>query len=78
MFPGTFHSPFTRVHASTNSDGWGRGHEEAEAEHDTRRFKKEAFHGVLPSNCGIVAFALTRSRIHIPAAPCPGTPQAIR
>src|SRR5438105_6594520 len=30
------------------------------------------------SNAGVVAVALTRSRIHIPAAPCPGTPQKIR
>src|SRR5437879_9168363 len=30
------------------------------------------------SNAGVVAVALTRSRIHIPAAPCPGTPQKIK
>src|SRR5437660_5337362 len=30
------------------------------------------------SNAGVVAVALTRSRIHIPEAPCPGTPQKIK
>src|SRR5438034_6939039 len=30
------------------------------------------------SNAGVVAVALTRSLIHIPAAPCPGTPQKIK
>src|SRR5436189_1895636 len=34
--------------------------------------------GGVSSNAGVLAVALTRNRIHIPAAPCPGTPQKIR
>src|ERR1041385_5386218 len=30
------------------------------------------------TNAGVLTVALTWSRIHIPAAPCPGTPQKMR
>src|SRR2546426_922195 len=96
MLPSTFHSPFTRVHASTNlpasakrplfsgdvglpgatthARGGGEGEDQAVAKSPSQR---EPTAGV-GSNSGVCAVPLTRSRIHIPAAPCPGTPQAIR
>src|SRR3989442_1785788 len=52
----------------------GEGEDQAVAQSPSQR---EPTAGV-GSNSGVVAVPLTRSRIHIPAAPCPGTPQAIR
>src|SRR6267143_1413886 len=60
--------------ATARACGRGEGEDQAVAQSPSQR---EPTAGV-GSNSGVFAVALTRSRIHIPAAPCPGTPQAIR
>src|SRR5213593_3074924 len=39
---------------------------------------QRVFDAGVSSSAGVFADALTWNRIHIPAAPCPGTPQKIR